>query len=191
MAGSLFPSYFQLFYHSAFAPHVATIPTRQWSPGAVNGTFLAWDASNVDADTMITGYVDVFKAFFAATVVFDSYVIYDVPVDGFPGNPVAQERFTAKVGTSVLGGYSKAAQATITMRTDSFNIAKYVGLDVDTGDSFDKVDDPTGIASLEAFIDYVSDITNSFSGRLAGKPDVFLQVSYTLNEKLRRSYREN
>src|SRR5258707_7519334 len=125
---SLSPSYIVISYHSLFGTHKMTLPTRQFTPGIGGGTYEAWDASTVDADTMITDFVDLIKPFFPATVSFDFYEIFN------KATAIADSVFMfaatlTQVGTSVVAGWSKAAEATFSFKTNANGEYKITLLD--------------------------------------------------------------
>lgn len=187
MAGSLYPSFVEIKYHSAYAPHVMTIPTKQWTPGAGFGTFATWAGGTIAADTMIEALVTLMLPFFRATVIFDSFTVFTMDTPTSPAVPRASKVLTG-VGTSSASAPYKATQATWTVKTNAHSLAKIVMLDVATGGSFEKITFATLTGDAAAFINEWFLDTNGWSARIDGKPDFFLQIAYTMNEKLRKEY---
>lgn len=187
---STFPGFVEFDYHSEFGAHKMRVCTGQWSPGAGFGTFLAWDATNVDAETMCDDYIADVKKFFRATTVFDGWTIFTQASPTARALPMTGKRVTV-AGTSVLANqYNKATQATWTFFTTLFGIFKIVMLDVETV-GFEKITSTSASADELAFIGALQDSAKSWSGRDNAKPQSFKQIAFTLNESLRRKYGEN
>lgn len=189
----LWPSFFRIFYHSAFGPHTMTVPTRQMAgptEGHPGGTVLNWLNESIDVDDMINAFVDSLLPSFGDDTHFDSYITYFGSADPLaPMYPQAQGTLT-QIGTSETPGWTKAVQGTLSFRTADFGLFKVTLLDCASGDSFEKIttlvpDGPLDVISL-----IVTSADYGFSGRDGAPPATFLQFSLTLNEKLRRSYRE-
>lgn len=193
MANSLSPAFVRLFYHSEFASHTMTLPTTAWndviSVGG-HGQFDAWSGGGRDADDMIKDLVDKLKAFFDASVIFDNYIIYTKADAEAPELPVTGNSL-AVVGTNPAPGWFKAVQATWSFRTTAFGDSKLTLLDAASGDDFDKITNITGITAAEALRDEWQFDGNGWSGRDNNRPTTFVQIAYTLNEKLRREYNMN
>lgn len=187
---TLYPSYVTFDYHSSYAPHTMTVPTTRWSPGGTYGSFLAHDASNVDAETMCDDFIDAAKKFFRATVIFDGFTIWNIVNPGDSPHPMVSKSVT-EPGSSVLANaYNVATQATWTFYTAIFGIAKIVMLDVETA-GFAKILSGTASVDQTAFIALMEDDANAWAGRDGSRPNQFKQIAFTLNEKLRRSYNLN
>ena len=188
MPNSAAPAFVQINYHSAYGPHSARIPTLDWNPGGdASGSFVTHNAGSVDASDMVNDYVDVAAPFFPDTVQFDNFIIYRITDISVNPIPVYSEAFVSKEGTGDGTSWSKAVQRTLIMRTDEFGIAKYVFLDAESGNNFDRI--TSAGADIAAFIAVISDGDNAFAGLDNGKPTTYLGVTTTLNEKLRRAYR--
>jgi len=186
----LFPSYFVVNYRSAYGFHRQTVPCARWTSGGGDfGQFLAWDASHVDAETMVDAFVTAEAEFFPATVNFDSWEIYDLATDTTPPLLVRAKNIDIP-GTLVGALWSKATQAVWSFKTDLGGDVFYDMMDVGVS-SFEKQTSATSSADQIAFIDIVTAETNGFAGRDNGRPNFFLQISYGLNSKLRREYRMN
>lgn len=195
MANSLAPSFVRIVYHSSFGSHLMTIPTTQWSPGTGQGTFVAWDASDRDADTMINELVDALAENAPDDMTFDYYTIFNIaaPTEEEPNPlpvPVA-EALIGTVGGSVTPGWFKAAELTFSFHTTAFGIFKLVLLDGATADNWDKITSTGTLTAIQDIIDAVTAITNGWSGRDNAQPLSFTQLAKTLNEKLRRNYNMN
>lgn len=190
MAFSLFPSYFKLYYTSAFGVHVQTVPTTQWSPSASPyGEFEAWSGGVADAETMIDAFVTAEADFFPTTVNFNTWEIYNFPDEDSLPLLVAAKNIDVD-GTVVSPGNAQATQATWTFKTTLGNVFRIQQMDVAVG-SFAKITSAATSVDQIAFIGLVTDEDAGFSGRDNARPLLFRQISYTLNEKLRREYHLN
>ena len=189
--GSLSPAFFRLFYHTLYAPHVATIPTLAYAPpgvGIPEGLFDSWDGNTVAGDVMVQAYVTALLPFVPATTVFDEAIIYQQDTPTSLPEPVHQIAL-GDIGTGVAG--TPAAQVTNTFRTTAFKIFKVVLLDINPSVLWQPIRDITTSAATEDLLAVISDETYGFSGQTFGRPTTFIQASFTLNEKLRRQYRYN
>jgi len=185
------PSFVKIFYHSSRGSHIMTRPTRQWEgvPWESPGSYLAWDGTTeVDADEMIGGFVDLMLPLYTESVVFDSYIIYDVQtVEGEPVNvPVWAELFTGKNGEAVEPAAHLAWQKTYTFLTTDSHSAKLVLLDVPTGGQINKSGTVTGdeLALVNAFMA----VTFAWAGRDDQRPVAFRSLNNSVNKALERKY---
>lgn len=187
MANSLFPAFVQINYHSVYAPHVMTIPTLEWTPDAGYGLFETWAGGTIAADDMVEQLIDVMLPFFPASVGFDAFTIYTM---ASPTDQAIPRVFktSAEVGSNGTPGNSHAVQATWTFKTDEGGISKLVMLDMGNNNSFERVTQATVGVAGQALIDEFTSDANGWAGRDNGQPTFFLQIAYTLNEKLRREY---
>lgn len=188
---SLFPSFVQIFYHSVWAPHVMTIPTLQWNPGADQGTFDTWEAGTTGADGMINSFIDDWADLFTTAVTFDYYTIFNYADEDALPVPVAFGAL-GTTGTQTPGSLNdKAVQITVSWQCSDGSILKTVGMDAVAPVDFVKA----GPLDLASFIpDIIAEITgvaNGWASRAGGQPLFGKQAAFTLNEKLRRNYHEN
>lgn len=187
---SLFPAFVQVGYHSAFGAHNMILPTLSWtnaaSPGGA-GEFNTWDASTVDADDMINDLIDLFVPFFKADTSFDHYTIYTLANAEATPLPQAAKQLT-QVGTNATTTWSKAVETTFMFRTNLFGLRRLVFLDAPSGGVFDKIDSFSTSPEAIAIRDQFADVTQAWSARDNGRPTILTQITYTLNEKLRKEY---
>jgi hypothetical protein len=189
MANSLFPSFVKILSASAYGLHVQIVPTTLWSPGGTFGSFIAWDSTNRQADTMIEEFITAEAAFYPTTYNFYAYEIYT------QASPIALPVLQVAANIDIDGDVAsppiaKATQATWSFGTTLSGLLKIVNLDVAVS-SFEKITSATATVDQIAFIDVLFDSANGWSGRDGGQPTFFKQISYTLNEKLRREYHMN
>lgn len=192
MAHSLYPAFVRLFYHTAFGQHVQTVPTKQWfAVGGTNGfgSYLNWEDDEVDAQDMIDALVDELKDFQPTTGIYDSATIYTMTSETADPRP----RFSiplAVTGTAVTADVP-ASQATLSARTTDFGVAKLEWFDATPSTDFLPVRTLPGSGQPLDLWNVWSSTDWAWSGRDGFRPATFMQVSYTLNEALRRSYRLN
>lgn len=191
MANSLSPAFVKINYASSWGAHVMTVPTV---PLQVDGSIpigyrftLRGSALPVPVNTAIEDYVDILRPLFPSTVIFSDAVVFSQPTPSDVPVPVATVPLGV-AGTSVVVSWTKAVQNTFTFRADDFSIFKVVALDAVSYNIFDRNVDPDGRTEWRGLIDYVTDDVTFVAARGGGRPDVFLQNSLTLNEKLRRAY---
>lgn len=185
---SLYPSFVRIYYQSAFGPHVATIPTRQWvsdGPGQP-GHYEAWNLSAVDASDMVNAMIDAMLPQFLATTTITHFTIHNYPVIDNPPVVVWQEFVTGKVGTLVETGQAKAVQYTMSIRTADFGLLKLVYLDTPAQNVWGNV---IGMSArdTDAFTEITAN-TNAWAGRDNSQPVVFSNITISLNKRLRRRY---
>jgi len=188
MANSLYPAFVRIEYHSDRGPHLMTIPTREYSP--VSDEFTNWIDFGIDAPTMINALTDLLLPLFTNVTSIDRYTIYTMETPTSPALPVAFGDI-GDTGTSVSTENHVAVQETWSFRTTEFGTFKLVLLDAPASVDFLPIRDPTGITAVENLIAELTDTTNAWSGRDNARPAQFVQIAYTLNEKLRREYRLN
>jgi len=192
MPESIAPAFVKVEYASAYGPHVALLPTRAWTPGSgpnPSGFFSKWsDDTNIDADNMINDLLDGYVGFFRDTVAFQRYTIFTL------ATPLADPvpRYSAALtqeGTDATPTWDQAVQRTINARTESFGLAKLVMLDSESDALFGKVTTLPGSGTLfDLMAQWTSD-EEGWSGRDGSRPNTFISMTVTLNEKLRRAYR--
>lgn len=189
MANSLFPAFFRLTYKTAQSTHIATIPTREWTPGGGGGagSFSTWAGPQIDADVMIGGYVDLLLPFCVASTSFINSTVYtmDSPTD--PPRPRAFLVFTGKVGTSVNPA-QPASMGQYVFRTVTFGLLKIVFLDQPVTVNFLPISVVTTGEPLEDLSDYLVADANAFAGRDGGQPLGFVHATFKLNDELRKQY---
>jgi hypothetical protein len=187
---SLYPAYVLLQYHSAFGTHFMTLPTNAWNDEPVAGgagTFDSWTSGSRDADAMINDLVDLFVPFFKADTSFDLYSIFTLENAEATPRPRATKQLT-QVGTNATTTWSKAVETTFMFRTDLFGIRRLTFLDAPSGGVFDKISTFDTSPEAIAIRDELADESNAWSARDNGRPVVLTQITYTLNEKLRKEY---
>jgi hypothetical protein len=191
MAGSLSPAFVKVNYRSAFAPHTQILPTNTWNDGADMGDFEAWSGSPVSAETMIEALINAEAEFFPLTVNFYSYEIYTLAdeEDALPLLVRAKNIDIDGLITPTLTTY-KATQATWSFKSNTGKPSKVVMLDVYVS-SFSKITSASATAEELAFVDEWTGVGNAWAARQTSRPYFLQQISYTLNEKLRRNYYEN
>jgi hypothetical protein len=96
---------------------------------------------------------------------------------------------TPIVGAASTPGWTRAVELTHTFRTEDGGVSKLVLLDCGSFNLWNKQVDPTGSADLLAVIAEWTNPANCWAGRDTTRPAAFVQLTKTLNEKLRRAYR--
>lgn len=187
---SLFPAYVLMQYTTAYGVHFMTIPTKTWidNPSAGGaGEFENWNGDGIDADEMVNDLVDLFAPFFLATTSFDLYTIYTLASAEATPQPRVAKQLT-QVGSNVGTYWAKAVETTFMFRTDLFGVRRLVFLDAPAPASFDKISTFDTSPAAIAIRDQFADDSQAWSARDNGKPIILTQITYTLNEKLRKEY---
>lgn len=183
----LYPSFVKIFYTSAYAPHVMTIPTRQWTgtPGTP-GEYEAWDASTIAADTMVEALITAMLPNNLPTTAFNAYEIYDVPVIDEPPVWKYAKYVTGQVGTLVNTGWAKSNQYMMTFKCTDGQLLKIVNLDTPVQNDWGNV---IGLSARDE--DIAAEILsagNAWQGRQGGQPIAFSNITIAQNKRLRRKY---
>lgn len=184
----LYPSFVKIYYQSAYAPHVQTIPTRQWTGDAGSpGTYLAWDGVTVvNADEMVEALITAQLANNLPTTQFSYYEIFDVPVLGEPPVWKFAKFLSGQVGTLVNTGSAIANQYTITFKCADGNLLKVINLDTPVGNTWGNIN---GLSARDADIAAeIMNTTNAWQGRQGAQPVAFSNITVSQNKKLRREY---
>ncbi len=188
---SLYPSFVQIHYRSAYGKHVQTIQTRQWSAGVGShgfGGYTTWGGSSMDADSMVNGFINAIVPFASDAISWDECIVYNypAPLPALP-NPVAVFPLT-QVGVLTDVPAAEALQMTLNFFDASFNQCKIVLLDLDVTGSF-KPEAYAGLTTLKKnFVDYYLSDVHAFASRADVRPTVFRQCVWKYNDKLRKEY---
>lgn len=187
MLHDLYPTYIQIAYQSAFGNHVATRTASEWTGTGLGdpGTFTAWNASTIAGDVMVEALIDAMASEFLPSTTIQNYTIFRVPAPGEAGQPVYTKAYPTS-GTLVDTGQAKAVQYTVSFRTFAFGIVHFPFLDSPASNIFGNI--PTASARDTDVIAELTSPANAWSGRDGAQIGTFLDVSVSLNKRLRRKY---
>jgi hypothetical protein len=193
MPNSLYPAFIELEYSTPYGEHVMTIPIRA-VPDFESDPALTicenWDATTSVVSTTVANLCAQFANFYTDDSQFNLYSIWTMADSEAIPEFAETYRFTTPIqGSSASTTWKKAAQNTFTFRTADGGISKVTLLDSLSFNLWDKQTDPTGSTDVLAVIDAWTDTNAFFAGRDNARPSAFLQLTKTLNEKLRRAYR--
>lgn len=188
MPNSLSPAFVKIEYFSGFGPHSMIIPTLEYNVD--DQLFDVWSGSPIAASDMIENLVTLMLPFFPNTVTFNNYSIFTQATATSDPVPVKSGALTAMVGSNVTPGWTKAVEQIITVRSTVGGICKLVFLDMASGNNYGKVVSLSGEVALNDLFEEWSGLSNGWSARDNGRPATFLQMTKTLNQKLREAYRE-
>jgi len=190
--GTLFPSFFRVDYHSAYAPHAMLIPTLAWYPTSITGTLGSYATHNagvIDAEEMVNDLVDKLAVFHLSTTIFDLATVFTMASPTAPAIPKASASLS-QVGSSISTYQAKAVQNVFVFRGAGGSKLKLYLMDSPTiGGTFEKV--PAG-AWNTAMNDVFAQINNSSAAWCTRQDEQVVtkvSVTSTLNEKLRKEYR--
>lgn len=191
MSDKLKPAFIRVQYHSAKAPHVATIPIIDHSGGLVGepGTMSVWGGGGVAADTAIEAFIDLWAAMVANTLTFDRYQIYR------QADPPALPEWRFEKAYSVVGsatiaaGLTYSVQHTITFRSDNNGILKFTTMDRGSGGFFGRSYIPS--SEEQDMIDFITGVDSFLMARDNGRPVSFLRLTVSQNDRLAREYHQS
>jgi hypothetical protein len=137
---------------------------------------------------MLVDFIALLLPFYHTSTNFTSYVINTYASSTAPARPQISVPLTTAAGTG--GATIPAAQATFNFKTTNFGAFKLVMLDAQVSSTFQPLEALVSPADDDeiALRDYVVDPAWAFSGRDGFRPQLLKRVTYTLNEKLRKSY---
>lgn len=170
-----------------------TLPTLGWLPTSITGamgSYVNWAGVPVDAEDMVDNLVTSLALQFPATTTMNLATIYTQAGALGPAVPVAIKALSV-VGSNAVGGPDKATQATLNFRTVGIHPAKLVYLDVPIGTSnFNKVRPAGFSAAIADNVDVLTSDNWAWSGRDDTQIKTAISLTITLNERLRREYKQ-
>lgn len=189
---SLSPASVVIDYHTDFAPHRMTIPTKEWFPTSITGvlgSYEAWDLSPVDAEVMVNNLCVLLADLVPASTIFDTATVYTQATPTSENIPRASASL-AIVGTGAAGSFPEAVSGTFNFKTLANGDAKLVLLDFPLGTGGFRAIHPSAfgaeVLALEA--EFISP-TRAWSGRDDSRPAALRKVTFDLNDKLQKEYR--
>lgn len=191
-ANSLSPAFLRINYSSVYGPHVMTVPTVPLVSGVYAPSGWAFDLRgaeiSVEVSEAVADFVAVIRPFWTNQVNLIDYTVFNQPeIDDLP-TPV----YSALIGLAGSGGgglgWDKAVERTFTYRGDDFTLSKLVFLDA-IADTFNRVVTWADASKGDVLRDYVTADATFLATRGGGRPNIQMQETTTLNEKLRRSYK--
>ena len=189
MANSLYPAFVVIDEHSEFGLHKRTVPTRAWTgTTGTPGEYSAWGGSVVSGDVMIEWLVDVLKDTMVTTYNFDAYTIYTMASPTSAPQPPYQATLDV-AGVLTAADAVPASQGTMSFRTAAFGKFKLTFLDaIPSGDFRPQL--PGGFTAAQtAIADVLSSNAFAWAARDGSQIGDPMRLTWTLNEKLRKSYR--
>ena len=191
MPSSIAPGFIQIEYHSAYGAHVQTLPVNNINVDAgdpVTSTIDTWTAGALLWSAMVDDLVDELIHRYPSSVTLDRANLWSKPLPTDLPTFVASHQIGV-VGDAAVPGYTKAAQETISARDTAGYIAKIVSLDMASGDNWDVQFTPTAAGVVGLFSVWTSDAAG-WSSQAGFRPAIFIKATRTLNEALRRRYRQ-
>lgn len=187
---SLSPASVLIDYHSFYAPHKMTIPTKEWFPTSITGdlgSYEDWSAGTVDAEAMIMALIDKLKVFMKTNSAFDNITVYTQATPTSPNIPRATKAISV-AGTAATGDEA-AVSRTWNFKTTGNGNMKIELLDTPIPATWFNRILPASFSSGE------SDVANAIgSGAYAwaGRDDNQIaacrSITLDLNDKLQRMY---
>lgn len=186
----LYPAFVKIDYTTPYAPHTMVRPTLNWSGSGLGdpGTFITHAEGTIAGDEMVEQFIDLMMELYYTTSTTVAYTIYRVPeVDADP-EPVFGKSY-AVPGTITVDPTDKykAWVATMQFRTTAFGIAKINLIEAQRA-GFEGKQTGALTGDFAAFAANFTASTNGWAGRDNGRPLVYLNTIYNLNERLFRQY---
>src|SRR4029450_6164673 len=181
----------KLNYHSSYAAHVATIPTRAPIVGGGTGgttAYTAWDTTTVDGSDMMTALVTALLQKFPSTVFFDSavYMQRDDPDDTW--NPIQIDTFVGQDGEDGDPGWTQAVQSIFSFKDSNFNFMKLELLDTSSRNNFARRSPATADADELAIAAVIMSDSWAFASRAGFQPVLLWSISLGINDELKKQY---
>jgi hypothetical protein len=151
------------------------------------GTINTWNGGVIPAIDMIEDLIALFVPFFLPSYNFDFYTIYTMASPTAEPVPVFTDSLN-NPGTSIETEWAKAVQTTFSFGTEAFGQAKLIFLDAPAAAGFDKILSFGASAEALAILDMLKDEDRGWQARDQSRITVLKQITYTLNEKLRREF---
>lgn len=187
---SLSPASVVIDYHSAYAPHKMTIPTKAWFPTSITGTlgsYQAWNGNTIDAEVMITGLIDLLKIFMKTNAAFDNITIYTMATATSPNIPRASKAI-ATAGTAATGNEAAVSRTWIFKTTANGN-ARIELLDTPIPATWFNRILPASFSTGEQDVAVEMGNSNSaWSGRDDNQIQTVRAITLDLNDKLQKMY---
>lgn len=191
MANTLYPAYVRVDYTTVFGQHSMNIPVNEVTPGATFGenTVASWDAGDINLSAMITDFIELLIPFYTEDDSFDLKTLFTLATP--TSDPVWRNQvgLVGVVGTGADIGWQKAVQTTISIRSTEGGVFRVQMMDSGSFDDWNKLTNLATIPAVQDIVDFVTDPANGFRARDGGRPAAFIEMSKTLNEQLRKSYK--
>lgn len=181
-------SFTKIYYHTSFATHSHTIPTRTITTLGLGdpGTLESWNGDPIPADTMVKTLMDKLGEAVPSTTLYDKFVLYRWNIATLEYNPVYEEAYSVTGSAAGLTGQAKAVQVTVTHKTLGFSFLKLVFLDRPNNNTWgNQIPTPADYTEIVAEI---TSLDNAWSGRDNTRPAFSTGASASLNKRLRRKY---
>jgi hypothetical protein len=185
------PTFIQIDYTSAYAPHSMRLHATEWNPVPITGgmgSFTNWNGTPRDAEEMIDDFLLDLKELMNPYSTITLATIFTKPTESAPSIPVASKSL-AIVGTNALTTHDKAIQSTVNMRTTLFHPVKLVSLDVPhDGTNFDKQNISTAGTSYVAVYNELRGDDNAWCGKDGAQIGSLISITWNINQALRKQY---
>lgn len=187
----LYPSWIKISYHSIFALHQMTIPTRKFNAGIGShgfGGYTNWAGSPVETDDMVQALVAAMVELYSAEVIFDQFEAFDMDSPDAAPHPVAVAPITSGGGLDGTPGWFEAVQFTYTWFDTAFNTSKLVLLDAASNNNFALRNNATLSAHEQGVRDAIENTAWAWSSRAGFRPSVLRTLSVGVNDALKKQY---
>jgi hypothetical protein len=168
-----------------------TIPTLEWFPTSITGTlgsYQAWNGSPIDAEVMITAFLDTVKKFLKANGAIDNVTVFTQATSTSPNIPRASKAL-AVTGTSADSTAEAAVSRTFNFKTAINGNMKIVILDSPLPSTWlNKVLPASFTSNEQDLVDEILANSNAWSGRDDSDISTCRSITWDVNDKLQRKY---
>jgi hypothetical protein len=189
---TLSPASVDIAYHTAFASHHMTIPTRAWNPVPVSGdlgSFDDWIGGNRDGQLMVEQLCGLLAVIVPVATVYDSVTVYTMATATSARIPRKQLALGIP-GTITPAGFYQAQSATFNFKTTENGDFKLVLLDQPYGANGFNAEHPADFgAAITNLATAIQADTNGWAGRDDTQVASLRKLTFDLNEKLQKEYR--
>lgn len=187
----LVPAFVRIMYHSAKAPHVATIPIKGYIGGGVGdmGEMEQWNSLSQPTDALIENFVDKWALMVANTLTFDRWQLFTQAAGDVPPLWIWEAAYSVVGSATIAAGQQYAVQHTMTYRSDVGGIFKHITLDRNSGGFWGRSYVPSAIE--QDMIDLITSDLWWGSARDNGRPIAFLRLTVSENDRLAREYHQS
>ena len=187
----LFPAFVRIQYHSAKAPHIATIPVKGYIGGGAGdvGELENWDGGSFPSDDTIEDFIDLWATMVDNALTFDRWQLFTVPSPGAQPVWIFEGAHSVVGSATITAGQTFAVQHTMTFRTDNNGLYKLVTLDRNSGGFWGRSYVPSAIE--QDVIDFILSGLSFIAGRDNGRPVSFNRLTVSENDRLAREYHQS
>ena len=186
----LVPAYVRIQYHSAKAPHVATIPIILYTgfgpsdPGSID----VWGGPPTPTVAAVEDFIDLWAAMVTSALTFDRWQLFTRASNDVDPVWIYEKAHVAVGALTPSGNIVNSVQHTMTFRSTNGSIFKLCTMDRDSDGFFGRSYVPG--AEEQDMIDFITSTDSFIAARDNGRPITFLRLTVSQNDRLAREYHQ-